>query len=1241
MRLPIIREDQNIIQVYNQEFIQENYVQAASDASKAIDVDASDVKALFRRCQALEKLGKLDQAFKDVQRCATLEPKNQTFQEILHRIGTDIHQKAGSIATSTHSLSQYTLHVQFSTDSRVQKMFEILLDPNTEKEKREKAVNNLIVLGREEAGAERIFQNNGVNLLLQLVATKDTELILSAVRTLSGMCTGHRARAAAILHLVGFDRICRIMAMDNEEIALATCNLVQNIVDSLTKEDRKEHGKEEALVLDTKKDLRMITTHLLDMLVSKNVSGHGRDQALNLLNKNIPRYDLKNKDNSKTLFVVDAGLKKILKVLSQIPELPNCLSLTVNTRLTASILLNKLYDDLRCDPERDNFRQICEEYITGQFDPKNMEKNLHAIQTVSGILQGPFDLGNKLLGLQGVMEMMVALTASENEVDQLIAVEALIHASTKLNRATFIITNGVSLLKDIYKKTKNEKKIKIRALVDIVPVYQIKGISKLVKLCLPKVQCFCDSLTSPPSERQGLCKLGSAGGTDYGLRQFAEGSTDKLAKQCRKWLCNPSIDIQTRKWAVEGLAYLTLDADVKDDFVEDEQALQAMFDMSKTSDKTILYSVASTLVNCTNSYDVKEDKKDFVTKRVKRLLQADIISALSCMVKADNAILTDQTKEQLARVFLALCEDPKDRGTIVAQGGGKAMIPLALEGTEVGKTKAAHGLAKIAAVSNPDIAFPGERIYEVVRPLVGLLNTEKDGMQNFEALLALTNLSGKSEKLRFVFPILDRLCFVFFLPLKLWVIRDLDGGMDVQGLFSRVDQLAARVQRIQDYVVQTSALEPRIPTPDLFYGDRSKFLNFKNNCKLFFALKPRSSGDPIQQVEVDASEIGAGAVLSQRNSDGSLMKPCAFFSQKFSPAECNYDVGNRELLAMKWAFKEWRHWLEGAKHRIVVLTDHKNLIYLESAKRLNPRQAWWSLFFSSFDFVELRMLKRMPSLGVFLPDSPGVLEPVGILREGVILSAISPDLRRALREFQADKPDRCPVGKLFVPDRWTRQVEPSDCPGVDSVMDRLQQIWTHVVDNLTLSQEKAQRFANRRRQKIIKEKALSDIENYMFENHEQIRQAATECMCNLSLNKEVQERFTADGNDRLKLVILLCGEEDEVKLQRAAAGTLAVLTGAQKQLCHKMTQVTTQWMEILQRLCLNEDLQVQHRGIVIAYNLICADQELAKKLVEAEMLEILTVIGKEENNPNKQHIIAVAKEALIKCLDYGLIKPVS
>lgn len=53
-----------------------------------------------------------------------------------------------------------------------------------------------------------------------------------------------------------------------------------------------------------------------------------------------------------------------------------------------------------------------------------------------------------------------------------------------------------------------------------------------------------------------------------------------------RWLCNAAIDTRTRRWAVEGLAYLTLDADVKDDFVQDIPALQAMFELAKASGAT-------------------------------------------------------------------------------------------------------------------------------------------------------------------------------------------------------------------------------------------------------------------------------------------------------------------------------------------------------------------------------------------------------------------------------------------------------------------------------------------------------------------------------------------------------------------------------------------------------------------------------------------------------------------------------
>ncbi|KAM3623773.1 uncharacterized protein V6R79_015393, partial [Siganus canaliculatus] len=130
----------------------------------------------------------------------------------------------------------------------------------------------------------------------------------------------------------------------------------------------------------------------------------------------------------------------------------------------------------------------------------------------------------------------------------------------------------------------------------------------------------------------------------------------------------------------------------------------------------------------------------------------------------------------------------------------------------------------------------------------------------------------------------------------------------------------------------------------------------------FFAfqlLKEKFTSAPILQVpdpnrqfvvEVDASDIGVGAVLSQRTQGDLKLHPCAFFSRRLSQAERNYDIGNRELLAVKLALEEWRHWLEGAKTPFVVWTDHKNLEYISTAKRLNSRQARWALFFTRFNF---------------------------------------------------------------------------------------------------------------------------------------------------------------------------------------------------------------------------------------------------------------------------------------------------
>lgn len=90
---------------------------------------------------------------------------------------------------------------------------------------------------------------------------------------------------------------------------------------------------------------------------------------------------------------------------------------------------------------------------------------------------------------------------------------------------------------------------------------------------------------------------------------------------------------------------------------------------------------------------------------------------------------------------------------------------------------------------------------------------------------------------------------------------------------------------------------------------------------------------------------------SSQHSKDNKMQPCAFLARKLSAAERNYDVGNRELLVVKVALEEWQNWLEGAELPFMVWTDHKNLEYIRTAKRLNPRQARWALFFNRFSFT--------------------------------------------------------------------------------------------------------------------------------------------------------------------------------------------------------------------------------------------------------------------------------------------------
>ncbi len=152
-----------------------------------------------------------------------------------------------------------------------------------------------------------------------------------------------------------------------------------------------------------------------------------------------------------------------------------------------------------------------------------------------------------------------------------------------------------------------------------------------------------------------------------------------------------------------------------------------------------------------------------------------------------------------------------------------------------------------------------------------------------------------------------------------------------------------------------------------------------------------------------------------------------FFSRKLNPTEQNYDVGNRELLTMKAAFEEWRHWLEGAKHPFTVLTDHRNLEYLKSAKRLNHRQARWSLF-TRFNFKlptvpDLRTPRQMPSPRLHESDSQSPdQEP--IIPPTIILAPVQWDIMTEITEAQVTDPPptETPGNLAYIPQELRQRV---------------------------------------------------------------------------------------------------------------------------------------------------------------------------------------------------------------------------
>src|SRR5882672_9630760 len=150
-----------------------------------------------------------------------------------------------------------------------------------------------------------------------------------------------------------------------------------------------------------------------------------------------------------------------------------------------------------------------------------------------------------------------------------------------------------------------------------------------------------------------------------------------------------------------------------------------------------------------------------------------------------------------------------------------------------------------------------------------------------------------------------------------------------------------------------------IPLICLTHKD-TPFIWGPDHIKVFGTLKHPFTTAPILAhfnpdnpivVETDASDYAIAAIISQISPDDGDIHLIMFYSPSMQPAELNYEIYDKELLAIFEAFRQWHNYLEGSAHVVLMLSDHKNLKYFTTTKQLTRRQVHWSEYLSGFNYL--------------------------------------------------------------------------------------------------------------------------------------------------------------------------------------------------------------------------------------------------------------------------------------------------
>ncbi|KAG0306377.1 hypothetical protein BGZ98_002495 [Dissophora globulifera] len=386
-------------------------------------------------------------------------------------------------------------------------------------------------------------------------------------------------------------------------------------------------------------------------------------------------------------------------------------------------------------------------------------------QALALIIQADLSIGCGILGKEGLLVEVMDCIELEPESTQIILTETLSMACADAKGRTVVGLHCSEFLKSIVLRgaTKNQ---------------HLKGAAAVA---LTKIS-LADSRKDPSTGLNGVSEASQGGDTKpTGNNADEEAQLAKLFSTLLKDDRNDNNSgIQLN--AVEGLAYASIQPAVKQLIISDKALLLSLFQLGEdTKNSPLKYGLIIIFNNLTafrkrltpeqeqmlklkkmagtlpksesrrlQSMDEDDplDDEAVVNQRNITLVKLGIMPALHAI----GAQASENIKQSLAQVLRNLATPPETRGLLVQQGIVRLLMPLASQQaqkqqstSESAKTAATQALAKLSITLDPRLTFKNQRIPELVKPLIWLLDST-DQLCQFESLMALTNLGSMGDE---------------------------------------------------------------------------------------------------------------------------------------------------------------------------------------------------------------------------------------------------------------------------------------------------------------------------------------------------------------------------------------------------------------------------------------------------------------------------------------------------------------